>query len=99
MQQIGFAHKIIELLEIAAQPMSADNEPLVPVELNAEQRSLAKRMMARLREIGEAQKIAPALMANRSVIERMVHGERDLPLLKGWRADVVGNSLLGMLEE
>jgi len=87
-----------QLLKVVAEMPSGDYQPLVPADLSAEQRGLAKRIMARLRAIGEAQNIAPSLIANRSSIERLVAGERDLPLLKGWRAEVAGSELLHLLE-
>ncbi len=106
MQQLGeiegLTEKVIQrigkqLLSIVARKRGDTYKALVPPELTTEQRSQARKVMARLREIGEAQHIAPSLMANRSVLERLVAGERDLPLLKGWRAEVAGNELLGML--
>jgi len=87
-----------QLLKVVAEMPPGDYQPLVAADLSAEQRGQAKRIMARLRAIGEEQNIAPSLMANRSAIERLVAGERDLPLLKGWRADVAGDELLGMLD-
>lgn len=100
----GLSPKVLQrfgkqLLKVAGEPTPTDCEALVQADLNAEQRGLAKRMMAGLRVMGEAQNIAPALIANRSVIERVVQGERDVPLLKGWRAEVAGNTLLHMLGE
>jgi ribonuclease D len=94
MQRIGK-----QLLKVVEQVSADHYEPLVPAELDADQRGQAKRLMARLREIGEVQNIAPSLMANRSVIERLVAGERDFPILEGWRAQVAGDELLGMLNE
>ncbi len=88
-----------QLLKVVGEPVLTPYKPLVPADLNAEQRGLAKRMMACLRGIGEAQNIAPALIANRSIIQSMVQGERDISLLIGWRADVAGNALLDMLGE
>ncbi|MCP4090351.1 MAG: hypothetical protein GY746_11225 [Gammaproteobacteria bacterium] len=106
MQQLGeiegLTEKVIQrigkqLLSIVARKRGDNYKALVPPELTNEQRSQARKVMARLREIGEAQHIAPSLMANRSVIECLVAGERNVPLLKGWRAEVAGNELLGML--
>ena len=54
--------------------------------------------MGRMREIADAESIAPALIANRSTIESLVVGERDLSLLRGWREQVAGRELLEMLE-
>ncbi len=68
-------------------------------ELSAEQRAQAKKIMARLRQIGEEQKIAPSLIANRNGIEQLVMGRHDIALLQGWRAEVAGNELLAMLSQ
>ena len=42
--------------------------------------------------------IKPSLLATRAELKRLVCGQRDLPVLKGWRREVVGESLLGMLD-
>jgi len=88
-----------QLLKVIERVSVNHCESLVSAELDADQRRQAKRLMACLREIGEIRNIAPSLMANRSVIERLVSGERDLAILKGWRAQVAGEKLLGSLNE
>ncbi|MFO8025956.1 ribonuclease D [Thiohalophilus sp.] len=42
--------------------------------------------------------ISPATLANRKEIERLVRGERELAILKGWREHIAGQALLDMLE-
>ena len=54
--------------------------------------------MAWLRERGETLQIAPSLIANRAMIEKLVWGERDLAVLSGWRAEVAGDELLARLQ-
>jgi len=87
-----------QLLRVVAEMSAGEYKSLVPADLSAEQRGQAKRIMARLRAIGDMQNIAPSLIANRSSIERLVAGERDLPLLKGWRAEVAGGELLNLVD-
>ncbi len=44
-------------------------------------------------------KLSPPLLATRKDIERLVRGERQLPLLQGWRKAVIGESLLQCIQE
>lgn len=76
-----------------AEPLWDDAEPLGGAE-----RKLMKRLMKRLQERAAEERIAPALIANRRMLEQLVRGRRDLPLLEGWRKEVVGSELLEMVE-
>jgi ribonuclease D len=53
--------------------------------------------MARLRELAEHHRVSAPLLATRKDIEALVLGHRDLPLLQGWRRELAGEELLGML--
>jgi ribonuclease D len=66
--------------------------------LPAEQDSLVDVMMALLRERCREQAISPGAVAGRRDLEKLIMGERDIPLLHGWRATVAGQSLLALLE-
>jgi ribonuclease D len=66
--------------------------------LPAEQDSLVDVMMALLRERCREQAISPGAVAGRRNLEKLIMGERDIPLLHGWRATVAGQSLLALLE-
>lgn len=57
----------------------------------------ARRLMDRLREIARNQRISAPLLATRRDIEALVQGQRDLPLLHGWRRELAGEELLRML--
>lgn len=66
--------------------------------LPATQDSLVDVMMALLRERCREQAISPVAVAGSRDLEKLIMGERDIPLLHGWRATVAGNSLLALLE-
>lgn len=87
---------LIQMVKQAAVELPVE-QPLPDAELTGEQRGLAKKIMMRLRQIGEEQSIASSLIANRSAIEKLVLGQRDIALLQGWRAEVAGRELLEML--
>jgi ribonuclease D len=61
--------------------------------LENEQKGRVKAAMALLRETAQREKISPALLANRSDIESLVSGDRDIRLLSGWRYDLIGREL------
>lgn len=67
-------------------PSLGDREPLVDL------------LMAGLRERAAATGIAMGVLASRKELERLIAGERDLPLLKGWRYEAAGEALLELLE-
>lgn len=64
----------------------------------AEERKLAKDLMNALQAIAKDSNIDPALLATRKIINRLVAGERDLPLLTGWRYELAGRKLLYIID-
>ncbi len=69
-----------------------------PPRLSENQQAQADLLAAALRLIGEQRAINGAAIASRKDLERLVGGERDIPLLKGWRKGVAGALLLEVLE-
>jgi ribonuclease D len=69
-----------------------------PARLEPAQDRLAKRLMGRLRELAEHHRVSAPLLATRKDIEALVLGQRDLPLLQGWRRELAGEELLGILD-
>lgn len=66
--------------------------------LTNEQRKLGKKLMQALQAIGEQQHIDPGLIATRKIVNQLVAGERDVPVLKGWRNDLAGQQLLAIID-
>jgi len=62
------------------------------------QRDAVRRVMQRLQERAEQQRISASLVATRRDLEQLVLGARDLPLLRGWRRQFIGDELLVMVE-
>lgn len=67
--------------------------------LDIEQEKLAERLMAKVREEADRLSISPPLLATRREIERLASGQTDLPLMKGWRVNVVGHILHQIIQE
>jgi ribonuclease D len=92
------------LIELARRnPVTADavaSLSLPPAVIRRHAGSIARRLAdipADARPDNVA-RIAPSMIATRSEIRSLVSGRRDLPLLRGWRRDLVGKEILAMLE-
>ncbi len=92
-------HNGAEVLQIVQQSKrereNAAAEPLcAPRKLTARQRSRVNKIMQVLAQRAEQTQISRSLFANRQQVEKFVRGATDLPLFKGWRAQVVGEEIL-----
>lgn len=65
------------------------------------QKQEVQRLLALLRERALKAQVAPTLIATRSDVERLVRegAAAPIPLLSGWRRELVGEELLGALEK
>ncbi len=86
-----------ELLEqiTTAKTIPKEQWPTVkkPQILTTQQDAIVDALMALLRKCCDEQSIAPIAVASRKDIERMVSGDDSIPLLQGWRKEIVGHHL------
>jgi ribonuclease D len=68
-----------------------------PKRLTADQEIIADLLMTQLKLVANEQNISPANIANRKMIEKIIYGETDIPLLKGWRYQLAGKKLQSLL--
>jgi ribonuclease D len=78
-------------------PSTSWPSPKTGPRLPPEQEPLVDVLMALLRERCQQQQISPAAVAGRRDLERLVMGERELPLQQGWRAVIAGEALQKLL--
>jgi ribonuclease D len=83
----------------AALTLADDALPTVSQKqrLTPEQECLADTLMAYLRLLAQQNQISPASLGTRKEIEKLVRGNRDIPLLHGWRGHLAGNPLLNLI--
>jgi ribonuclease D len=60
--------------------------------------ALADLLRVLLKARSEGAGVAPRLLANASDLDALAAGERDLPALRGWRADVFGDDALRLCD-
>ena len=65
--------------------------------LSTEQECLSDTLMAYLRLLAQQNQISPASLGTRKDIEKLVRGNREIPLLHGWRGHLAGTPLLNMI--
>jgi ribonuclease D len=90
------APQILQALERA----SADELQQLPasvMRLSNPQKALAKRMMDKVRECAQANQLAASILATRKDVDALIRGDRELPLLHGWRHELIGRHLLEMM--
>ncbi|WJW75411.1 ribonuclease D [Thiohalobacter sp. IOR34] len=89
---------LLALIETARtrrpEPLPAGERP---PPLSAGQEAAADLLMGVLRLIAAGNQLNPGVIAGRKAVEQLVRGERELPLLQGWRRAMAGDILLAVL--
>jgi len=89
----------VALLQILGSAGSdGERAPKPPAPLSVKQEAMVDALMAVLRLKAAGGDVSAASIANRAELERLVRGERQLPLLEGWRLEMAGRELLDFLE-
>lgn len=68
-----------------------------PKRLNADQEIVADLLLTQLKIIANKQNISPSNIANRKAIEKLINGEKNIPLLHGWRYQLAGKKIQELL--
>ncbi len=78
-----------------AKSMPKDKWPILKTRqtLTQQQHALVNMLIALLRKCCDENNLPPATIATRNDIERLVMGETDLALLRGWRNEIAGRHL------
>ncbi|HEX6638760.1 MAG TPA: hypothetical protein VF033_13970, partial [Steroidobacteraceae bacterium] len=88
-----------ELLELVRQAGIPDPPPPLPRRERPDpaQLALVKRLADLSAAVARELDISPELLATRRELEKLAAGKRDIALLRGWRAEVVGRRLQAAL--
>lgn len=88
-----------EAIVAALASARGHSEPVWPAHspLTEAQIKRVSSLSAIVRARAAASEIAAPLLATRKELERLVLGERDMPVLQGWRYEVVGRALVDEL--
>lgn len=68
-----------------------------PKRLSADQEIIADLLLTQLKLTANEYNISPANIANRKMIEKLISGETNIALLKGWRHQLAGKKLQQLL--
>jgi ribonuclease D len=69
-----------------------------PLALSTQQDATVDALMALMRKFCDEQSIAPAAVASRKELERVVAGDTSVNLLQGWRNEIVGHHIQAFLD-
>ncbi len=101
--EAGFVrHHGSEILALirAARALPAERwpRPSRKMQLSPEQESIVDAMMALVRLVANDNRISPASLTTRKELEKLVSGEQEMPIMKGWRRELCGKRLQEFLE-
>jgi len=66
--------------------------------LSTEQRKLVKQAQGFIRERAEELNVSASLLATRSIVEKLVRGNRELDVLRSWKKELIGDALVTLIE-
>ncbi len=94
----NYGNELLEQIALGRE-LPQDQWPTagIKVRLSPTQEAVVDACLALLKTCAQEQGVSAQSLANRRDIERIVAGERDHPLLSGWRAAVAGRRLQALL--
>ena len=99
-KHIGYASSLLEEISVAQNiPETEWPKANLIAPLSNEQRRLVKQAQIFIRERAEELNISPSLLATRSVIEKLIRGQRELDILSNWKKDLIGDELIQLIEK
>ncbi|MDX1403245.1 MAG: HRDC domain-containing protein [Woeseiaceae bacterium] len=88
-----------QLLDAVAAADGDRNDYEPPKKPNASQAAMLKKMQTRVSQTAADLDLAPELIAPKKELSAAMLGQRDLRIFRGWRRELLGNSLLEMLDD
>jgi len=70
----------------------------IRVSLNKTQEAIVDLLLAVVRLKAVENSVTPSALVNRRQLEKIVSGDHDCAVLKGWRNEIVGNEIMAVLE-
>jgi ribonuclease D len=94
-----YAQQLLALVQSGLE-MPEKDWPSLPekYKLSRQQEALTDCLMAIINLSAAKNNISPSFLCSRKVLEQLTHGKRDLPILRGWRLELMGNELLDFLQ-
>jgi ribonuclease D len=89
-----YASTLLELISAARERGGGDRPPR-----DATDPEHVNRLAALVRERAAEHELSPALLAPRRELTQLLRGERDLAVMRGWRAELIGRDLLALVED
>jgi ribonuclease D len=88
-----------EILAAISDAKSDDNDYRPPVRPDEAQKDLLKLLQQRIADCAEALGMASEIIAPKKELSAAVTGDRSGRVFKGWRAELIGNELLELLDD
>ncbi|MDB4522204.1 ribonuclease D [Gammaproteobacteria bacterium] len=90
--------RVLAIIKQSAEHHESD-QPSGPGRPGAREKALKKELARILDAAAKKMDIPASLLGTRRDLTALIHGDRELAVLQGWRAEVVGRKLLDHLQE
>ena len=90
--------RVLAIIKQSAEHNESD-QPSGPGRPGAREKALKKELATILDAAAKKMDIPASLLGTRRDLTALIHGDRELALLQGWRAEIVGHKLLDHLQE
>ena len=90
--------RVLAIIKQSAEHNESD-QPSGPGRPGAREKALKKELAIILDAAAKKMDIPASLLGTRRDLTALIHGDRELALLQGWRAEIVGHKLLDHLQE
>jgi len=90
-------NRVLSIIRQSAEHNESE-QPSGPGRPDAREKALKKELAGILDTAAEKINIPASILATRRDLTALIQGDRDLPILQGWRAEIVGNDLLAYLQ-
>jgi len=90
--------RVLAIIKQSAEHNESD-QPSGPGRPGAREKALKKELAIILDATAKKMDIPASLLGTRRDLTALIHGDRELALLQGWRAEIVGHKLLDHLQE
>ena len=94
-----FGDAIIKII-VDARDIPEDQWPRLPKwqRTTPQQDALVDICIAYMKQLAFENEISPGILCNRKDMEKLVMGESELPILQGWRKQLIGQPVLDLLQ-
>jgi ribonuclease D len=93
-----YSVQLAEIIQLAKKCSESESPITDKIILTNELSALVDITLGVIKTLGSQHNISPTQLATRKDIEKLVYGDNDIPLFKGWRRIIAGKKIISLLQ-